>query len=329
MNILAMISRDTHKASTAYRLAQYVPLFESRGDRFEFLLRRDAEQITPEQLCRFDLLINQKCLLNRMVSKKLMGNSRRVIFDFDDAIYTRPGGGHSLLTALRVKNRMAYWLQEADLVTVSSRFLANYARRYTDAVEIIPMALDLRRWCPRESREGEKIRLGWAGAPVNLPLIERLDGILAALIAEYSHVELAIYSGQRPIMSCPFVFQSFEPGQEESFVQSLDIGLLPLMTDEFALGKSPIKAVQYLACAVPVVGTVAGATAEILSDGNSLAVATDNDWISALQRLIGDAQLRRKMGAAGRRFVEEYHDRDQVVRRLEAIFAGRPGMRPV
>lgn len=328
MNILALISRDTHKASTAYRLAQYVPRFEKRGDRFEFVLRRDADRITPGQLCQFDLLINQKCLLNRMASIKLIGNSRRVIFDFDDAIYTRPGGGHSLLTALRVKNRLTYWLREADLVTVSSRYLADYARRYTDAVEVVPMALDLRRWCPRESWDGEKVRIGWVGAPVNLPLIERLDGILAALVAECPNVELAIYSGKQPTMSCPFVFQSFEPGREEAFVQSLDIGLLPLMMDEFTLGKSPIKALQYLAGAVPVVGTVAGATAEILSDVNSLAIATDNDWIPALKRLINDAQLRRTMGGAGRRFVEQHHDRDQIVKRLEAIFDDSPGTRP-
>jgi len=61
-------------------------------------------------------------------------------------------------------------------------------------------------------------------------------------------------------------------------MQSLDIGLLPLNDDEYSRGKSPIKAIQYLACGIPVVGNIFGGASEILNAENSIAVNSDQEW---------------------------------------------------
>ena len=74
------------------------------------------------------------------------------------------------------------------------------------------------------------------------------------------------------------------------------------------MGKSPIKAIQYLACGVPVVGNAVGATAEILNDRNSIAASRDDEWISALETLINDRQRMVSLGKAGREFAEKHHD---------------------
>jgi len=105
-------------------------------------------------------------------------------------------------------------------------------------------------------------------------------------------------------------------------VAGLDIGLLPLVDEDHARGKSPIKSIQYCACAVPVVGNVVGATAEILSDTNSIAVTSDAEWVEALVALCADPQRRETMGNAGRSVAETQHDLKTNAERLLTVLRG-------
>ncbi len=305
MNILAIISRDLEKGSTKYRIAQYLEFLGSKGIEIEFLNRKVIDNYTLKQVSRKDLVFNQKCLFRYSLAKKLIACSRRTIFDFDDAIYTRPRQAYSKITGMRVKRRLHLWLKNSDIVTTSSNFLAQYARQYSNAVEIVPMGLNLDRWKPIEKKEKKEIRIGWAGAPVNIPLIEGLDHGLTLLSKKYSFLKIAIFSGQKPRLTCPFEYFPFKPAEEISFVQNLDIGLLPLIHDEFSEGKSPIKAIQYLACGAPVVGNVFGATREILNEKNSIAVSSEDEWISGLEALITNPNQARMMGRAGREHVKK------------------------
>ena len=308
MNILVMIKGDLEKGSTKYRIAQYVDFLEAEGLNLDFVKRRDIDSSLIHKARACDVLFNQRCLIGTSLARKIIANSRRTIFDFDDAIYTRSGRPRSWLTSLRVRRRLRLWLQCASVVTTANHFLAGYARRYSSAVEVIPNAVDLEVWKPVPKEPREAMTIGWAGAPVNLRNLERLEPVFAFLLKKFPFLKLAIFSGKRPRLACPFEYHPFEPEKEAEFVQSLDIGLLPLVDEEYSMGKSPIKAIQYLACGVPVVGNAVGATAEILNDRNSIAASRDDEWISALETLINDRQRMVSLGKAGREFAEKHHD---------------------
>ena len=322
MNILAIISRDLEKGSTKYRLVQYLDFLSERGVNVEFVKRKTIDKSALMKAHQVDLVFNQKCLFKTPFARKLIANSKRTIFDFDDAIYTRPGKPHSLITNFRVKRRLHLWLKHADVVTTSNHFLAGYARKYSDSVKVVPMALDTEVWKPGNSIRGDEITIGWAGAPVNVPLIERLDSVLTPLIKKYPFLKLAIFSGQKPRLNCPFDYHPFMPGGEPDFVRNLDIGLLPLADEEYARGKSPIKAIQYLACGVPVVGNVIGATAEILNEKNSIAVSSENEWFDALEKLIMNRDLAMSMGRIVHILIERKHNLKTVAEDLFKILSG-------
>lgn len=312
MKILVIISRDLEKGSTKYRFVQYLGFLKSKGIEVEFVKRDSINAAFIKRLGHFDLIFNQKCLFRSSLARGMITRGPRIIFDFDDAVYTRPGKPHSLLTEYRVKKRLHLWLRCSDMVTTSNNFLAGYASNYSKRITIIPMALDLDVWKPGGKKMRDIIVIGWAGAPVNLPLIEKLDSILISLLKKYDFLRLAIFSGRRPRLNCPFDYYPFYPGREPAFMQDLDIGLLPLIDEEYSLGKSPIKAIQYLACGVPVVGNVIGATGEILNDKNSLAVSTPTDWINSIEKLIKNRALARLMGQEGRKYVQENHDANLI-----------------
>ncbi|MBI5632848.1 MAG: glycosyltransferase family 4 protein [Nitrospirae bacterium] len=320
MNILVITSRDLEKASTKFRIVQYRDYLSTKGIYLQFIKQKDIGPAILKQLQDFDMVFNQKCLLRSSLSREILAGGPKTLFDFDDAIYTRPGPPRSFIAAWRVRRRLHLWLREADIVTTANRFLADYARQYSSSVVLVPMAIDTGIWKPTAKKESSQITIGWAGAPVNIPNIERIGPALCVLLKKYPSLRLAVFSGKKPSLPCPFEFHQFMPGAEPAFVQNLDIGLLPLPDEEYSKGKSPIKAIQYLACGVPVVGNVQGATAEILKQNNSIRVSSQDDWINALEVLIHDRNLRRSLGEEGRQLILDQHSIYTVREQLLELF---------
>ena len=303
--MLALFSRDLGKGSSKYRLAQYLEYFKSRELNVKLVNRDGINKPLIKEVGHFDILLNQRYLFDFFLARRLIENAKRVIFDFDDAIYTRPGKPYSLIAGFRVRKRMHLWLKKSDIVTTSSNFLSKYAQKYSDSVKIVPMSLDLDLWKPSEKNPDDSITIGWAGAPVNINLIERIDDVLSHLLIKYPFIKLAIFSGQKPKLSCSFEYHPFQHGMEPAFIRGIDIGLLPLNDDEFYKGKSPIKAIQYIACGIPVVGNIIGATGEILNSENSLAVSGRKEWFDAVETLVLRRNLLKSIGIAGRRQAEK------------------------
>ena len=94
-------------------------------------------------------------------------------------------------------------------------------------------------------------------------------------------------------------------GEIELF-RSCDIGVYPLVDDAWAKGKCGFKAIEFMACGVPVVASAVGVNREIIEDGvNGFLATTDNEWVEKLGRLIAEPALRARFAAAGRRTIEE------------------------
>ncbi|MFN0196743.1 MAG: glycosyltransferase [Planctomycetaceae bacterium] len=91
-------------------------------------------------------------------------------------------------------------------------------------------------------------------------------------------------------------------------LQKFDIGLYPLPMKRWVLGKSAVKALQYLAVGVPVVATPVGTTLRVVVDGeNGYFAETDDEWESRILALMRDPALRQRMGDTGRALVEQHY----------------------
>jgi len=323
MKALVIISRDKDKASTRFRFVQYEELLAEQGITLDYVRRDEIDEKVLARIPDYDVLINQKCLMKKNLARKIIESSRRIIFDMDDAIWTRPGRNHSWFTAWRVKSRLLQWMKAANVVTVANNYLGDYARQFSEHVEVIHMALDIEKWSPSAQGVTKQVTMGWAGSPATLVNIENIGGVLCDCLIENPTLNLAIYSGKQPEFPCEFEYTPFVAGTEAAFVKRLEIGLLPISSDDaFTRGKSPIKALQYMASGVPVIGQVRGATAEILNETNSLQVETETDWKMAISCLLNDAQKRRQLGMAGRDFVAREHNMKKTVKQLITAMNG-------
>ncbi len=322
MKILAITIGDRETGSSKYRLFQYEDILQRGGIEFEYIERGDLDRDIVKKAEQADLVYNQKCLIRTALARKIAAVARRVAFDVDDAIWTRPHKSYSLITQVKVERRFQVWLKHGRPLIAANEYLADYVRAHGGEVTIIPNALDLSVWYPRPRAERDTIHLGWAGAPCNVKYLEGIEPALALVLSRFPEVRLKVYGGQRPSLSIPHEHTPFSLGTEQAFMTGIDIGLLPLEDDEYLNGKSSIKAIQYLACGIPVVGNVYGGTAEIVNAGNGIAVYDQDEWVGALTALIEDEKYRARLGQGGLASARAKHDRDKVGERLLAILRG-------
>ncbi len=91
--------------------------------------------------------------------------------------------------------------------------------------------------------------------------------------------------------------------------------LVPLRNVDLFDTFIPSKMFEIMAAGRPIVGAVRGEAAEILRRAGCALVVAPEDAVemsAAVRRLRGDADLRRRLGEVGRRFVEREYDRSKL-----------------
>ena len=199
MRILAITVGAPTAGSTRFRLMQYQPLLAQKGIELEMVEAAHLNDATLDRIASADLVINQKCLLNSSWVKRIRKAARCLVFDFDDAIYTRPGKPYSFITRWRVNHRLKKWLSCSDLVITANEFLKNYAQSRAKRVEVIPMALDLTLFTPHSKPRTDPFTIGWAGAPNNLHHLERLTPFYKAFWIGFQRCNSPFFREPDPI----------------------------------------------------------------------------------------------------------------------------------
>ena len=81
------------------------------------------------------------------------------------------------------------------------------------------------------------------------------------------------------------------------------------------------KVLEAMACATPVVANRQAVSALEAVDGEHLLVAEDAAaFAQHILDLLADKALQRRLGRAGRRYVEQHHDWNRIAERLERIY---------
>ncbi len=104
----------------------------------------------------------------------------------------------------------------------------------------------------------------------------------------------------------------------EEVLAGADLFLLPSASESFGLA-----ALEAMSCEVPVITTNAGGLPEVVEDGKSgflLPVGDVDGMAEAALRLLGDEELRRSFGEAGRRRAVEVFGQEPIVARYRAVY---------
>ncbi|HYB96942.1 MAG TPA: glycosyltransferase family 4 protein [Vicinamibacterales bacterium] len=234
-----------------------------------------------------------------------------IVLDFDDAIFLPSvSEANRPLAFLKDSRRADKVMALSTQIIVGNNYLADYARRLNPAVTVVPTAVDTTRFVPRAAREPNGSRplvVGWIGSPTTYHYLEAMHGLLSD-VATRLPFTLKVSGGGKPVrfegvrtIDVPWSLQ-----HEVELFNTCDVGIYPLSDDDWSRGKCGFKAIQFMACGVPVVAAAVGVNREIIRDGeNGFLATTPDEWRSKLERLLTDAPLRARFAAAGRQTIED------------------------
>lgn len=278
-------------------------------------LGRPTGGVHLKDMAGFDVIIGQR--FNSHAGLQVWRRARtpysRLVYETDDDVFSvnmENWAAYHLYQRGEIRDAVAHCAEVSDLVTVSTPHLAEVMREHTGnpAVRVLPnyipeLALTLER------KPRDRPCIGWAGGashgrdvhlmiPSARRFLKRFPGwdmVFAG--TDYTpslkvSPDRASYSGWAHITTDPAAYyQSIE----------FDVGLAPLLENEFARSKSGIKAIEYMSQGIPVVASDCLAYRDVVEHGvTGFLCRTDHEWLRAMSDLAADEELRLKMGQAGR-----------------------------
>lgn len=246
--------------------------------------------------------------------------NRHIVFDFDDAIFTLPPwvrGADDPAHRAAMERKLARMCARASVVIAANEHLAAFARAHNPAVRVVPTSLCTEEFSPPPLPPRNAVPVvGWIGTSGNLFYLRQLAPALRAL-AERRPFVLRVICNEVPdheLGDLPRDRLDFVPWRadgEVGRIQRLDVGIMPLQDDDWSRGKAGFKLIQYMACGLPFVASPVGANPAVGgADGDCGHYATSAaDWTDALDRLLGDPDLRARLGQQGRARAVQRFDR--------------------
>jgi len=113
-------------------------------------------------------------------------------------------------------------------------------------------------------------------------------------------------------------------GEVPSLLSAADIAVAPYPRLKQDLWFSPLKAFEYMATGLAIVASDVGQLSQVLRDGTSGLLVPPGDapaMAAALQRLIEDDGLRRRLGAQARLDAVARHSWERYLARLEDVLS--------
>jgi glycosyltransferase involved in cell wall biosynthesis len=245
-----------------------------------------------------------------------------MVLDLDDATYVSyksPTYGRlgSMLKWFSKTNDLIRW---SRLVTCGNREIAAYVTSKGRQAVVIPTVVDTTCFRPlAEKPAGDVPVIGWIGTHSTFPYVKTIFPVLARLARDYRFSLRLVGTGEDEVVIPGVEVEnlSWKLEREIGDFQSLDIGIYPIVEDEWSVGKSCFKAVQYMAVGVPFVVSPVGVCQEIATENETHFVArTQEEWYEHLSRLLRDQGLRRRMGDAGRRYAVQHYSIEANVQKL-------------
>jgi glycosyltransferase involved in cell wall biosynthesis len=176
-------------------------------------------------------------------------------------------------------------------------------------VTIIPSGVDTDKFTPSVNNfSNDKVIIGWTGSSTSQTHLEAFTPMIRKLLLRRGDVvEFHVHSDREPNM--PGVAYKWHPWSSVTEVEEIsrfDIGIMPMPDDEWSRGKCAMKALLYMSLGIPAVCSDIGANRDvIIHRENGFLVSTEDQWLTHLETLIDNKDLRLRLGRAARETVVE------------------------
>lgn len=330
---IASFTDHLHTPSSRFRMRQYVPDLKKAGIQVHDYYRKfstetsvpanSKKRIRDSYLSIFKALLHESTNIVYRLRQTIASNQydavwlsrqlivgypsfealirRPLIYDIDDAIY---------LNGKLANFQFMASAKKAHAIVAGNAFLADVASEYCKKVHIIPTAVDISRWKPKPSNEQninrgiEDFIIGWSGTSTSFKYFLPLEKTIKRFLLDFPSAKFLIMADRFPFelkeLSPYIIFNCWTSENEVTFIQSLDVGLMPIADDMWSKGKCAYKSLLYSACGIPVIITPVGVNKDVLHQADiGFGPNNTTEWYDALKTLFTDRLLGKKLGNNG------------------------------
>lgn len=237
----------------------------------------------------------------------------------------------------------------SDALIVSTQPLKDYFNKFLKDVfneekdiYVYPNFNDVNDWnYPLTEKDPNKIVIGWMGSvthdsdllmvmPALGKMVEKYPNVYVELLGGIMQGNLAYLSKSwskeaKKKLKVVYGTPAWDKYPELMRSQAWDIGIAPLIDDEFNRAKSHIKWMEYAMCDIPCIASDVFPYSKNIDHKNTGLLAKDDEWEENLTLLIENVEERKRLATNAREFIEKnlqwkQHE-EEYLRIIKAIFA--------
>lgn len=251
-----------------------------------------------------------------------------IFFDIDDLVfdtlytdqlsYTKGLPHHEKENYDANVRNYGYMLENCDVAITSTNQLQKELKKYQSKVllnrnlasdELISISS---QFLKDYSQVSDVVKIGYfSGSISHNENFELIKPAIKQLLKKYSNVQLHIVG----ILDIPKDMKPFENqivthnyvdwDKLPVLISEVDINLAPLVDSIFNRAKSEIKWIEAALVKVPTVASKIGAFSDMVIDGETGLLATDDQWFDKLEALVLSPELRQNLAESAYRAVLE------------------------
>lgn len=235
---------------------------------------------------------------------------KKIIFDFDDAIWIRNvSESNRFYGVLKKYNNTQRIIRMSYKVSCGNEYLRNFALQYNPRAFVNPTTIDTEHYHNRIRRlTGNPFIIGWTGSHSTIQYLDDIVPVIRKLEEKYD-IAFHVISDKKPQWELNSLV--FIPWQKETEIDDLltfSIGIMPLKHDPWSEGKCGFKALQYMALGIPALVSPIGVNTEIVDHGkDGFFCRNAEEWEKYITLLIQDQALLDRMSALTRKKIEDHY----------------------
>lgn len=217
------------------------------------------------------------------VELSLIRSARRSVFDIDDALFTDSGTG--LRRLLKHPEKYTAVAKNVDAVVTGNPIVADWASQHCRQVVVVPTCIDPADYDQKTAYEvGDRPVIGWIGTFSGIPQVAEFADAFREVRRRTGAV-LEIVGENRPLpaeLAEVAIVVPWSLAAARERLATWDVGIMPLVDDEYNRGKSAYKLLQYAAAGLPAIASPVGMNAGVLDELGAPGPTTNDEWVDAL-----------------------------------------------
>lgn len=219
-------------------------------------------------------------------------------------------------TNIRRRDLFRASFRTADMVSVTTDILQTKLSKINPNTVVLPNLVDFDQY-PVVEHMKRRIRLGWQGGASHYEDLHMIAPAIKKILKKYDNVDFVFWGDLRmyglfrdiPMerIEChQWVKQIVYP--YKLACMNLDIGLCPIIENEFNSNKSAIKHFEYSVVKAATVASNMPPYSPVIKHGETGLLAKENEWFEAIEMLVLDKEKRERLAQNAFDNVHENHN---------------------